>query len=168
MKTKSVYQPKTAVYIRAVIGQSFISKLIQWRTDCDIDHVEFAYPFNNYLAPYAIGAQPQGGIQQRPADYLGKAKIEHYVVFLSQYQTKRLNSYINKHLGEPYSYQAIFENALNTTYKLFSRKHRADCSEFVYVALRYAGVDLANHDSFRYIKTITPRDVILSPMLTRV
>ncbi len=155
------------VYIRAVQGKGLISKLIQWRTDCKVDHVEFCWPLGSEPNPESrwLGAQPADGIQIRNSDYIKKARFYFFAIHVSETELGEMIDYALSKIGEPYDFLAIFNAAFNASLKLASRNHRADCSEFVYRTCLHSQVNLFNDTVDIFTNSVTPRDVIASYLL---
>lgn len=158
------------IIIRAVQGSGFISRAIQWRTDCKVDHVEFAWPLGSgiHADTMWLGAQPRGGVAIRDSDYIQNANFLFYSVRITETEKRRMINSSGRMLKEQYDYAAIFDNAFNQTIKLASSARRADCSEFVYRVFRSAEIDLFNSSFSSQVRTITPRDIIGSHLLKRL
>lgn len=154
------------IYIRAVKGKTLIDKFISFKTASPYTHVEFAYPFYRPVDVYTrwLGAQPKGGIQIRPKNYLGKVEFDVFSVDCGEYELSQIERNCFNAIGTPYSITDIIDDALNLMYR--STRRAYDCSEFVTLELAKVGIHLFNTSvSNRYYSRITPRDVCLSPRL---
>lgn len=157
------------IQIRAVSGSGLISKVIQWRTDCDFDHVEFLWPFygspeyNMKGTPQGwLGAQPYGGVQIRPYDYIKNSESVNFVYMATEDEMLDMRETALDAQNEPYDYWSIVDDAFNVTLKASSKKHRTICSEFVHTVISSAGVEMFSFDGIASVRNITPRDIVLS------
>src|SRR5574337_1253183 len=95
------------IYFRIVHGhKGLYAKLIRLFTQSDDTHVEFCWPLTLSKPMYYLGAQPKGGVQVRPHDYL-KAS---YTVYSVEVPTRRLlilQKFLADQIGKKYDFLAI-------------------------------------------------------------
>lgn len=125
------------------------SKLIQWFTWSKYSHVDFVLPDGRLL-----GARGDG-VKIREPYYVDKKLI------CTVDAPESVLDYALSQKGKDYDYSALFGFILN---RKIEDNSKWFCSELVAWAFRQAGVDLLNYsDEYR----ITPRDLLLSPLVKR-
>lgn len=155
------------VYISAVLSRrGFYDRIIAWYSRSPVVHVEFHWPLSSAAPEQYLGAQPEGGVQIRPADYLGDAVRDTYFADLSDQQVARLSRWLTRQVGKPYDFRAIAGMVFSGL-----DKGRSDdawfCSELVYAGLGKVGYKLLR-EPVKAADRITPRDVVVSLELRRL
>ncbi len=148
-------------YLRCMRGSATIyDRVIAWYSRSPYVHTEFAWPLDNPKPAQWLGAQPRGGVQARPADYLGSQPFDLFSVELTGAQVQHLRDFLERQVGLPYDWRAIAGMAL----PVLDRGRRSGawfCSELVYFALGTVGHSLLR-EPLRRADRITPRDVGVS------
>ncbi len=153
------------IYIRLCKGRSIYDRLIRWYSRSPYSHAEFAWPLTKRNPREWLGAQPRGGVQVRPANYLGAVPYDVFALEVSQSQARRLERFLLDQVGKPYDWRAIinmgvFQHDVSTWSKWF-------CSELVFGALAKVGAWILRAPLLQRDR-ITPRDVGTSVMLDYV
>lgn len=158
------------VFFSAVVSAgrkgSFYDHLIAWYSRSPYVHVEFHWPPNQMDPEGYLGAQPKGGVEIRPLGYLKGATRHTFSVVVPDKQYDRLVSYLLRQTRKPYDMRAI----LGMAFPFLDRGHTQNawfCSELVYGALAEVGCHLLRVPQ-RLSDRITPRDVTVSPKVTRI
>jgi hypothetical protein len=135
------------------------SAVIRWRTDSDQSHVEFINEAGCTLGSRWSLRKSDNGVRVRPPSSTTHQKrvLEATFVGIENAYTKGINL-----VGTPYNLKGIFGIAVS---KDWTDQGELDCSNFVFVAAQRAGVQLLNPKDIAPWK-ITPRDLLLSPLLT--
>ena len=114
-------------------------------------HVDFVLPDGRLLGALALG----GGVQYHEAK--GYTRIERYTVdapstVLDIAQTQ---------IGKPYDWSGVFGMIFRD--RDWENQDKWFCSELVAWSFKQAGYPLLNEQSYR----VTPRDLLISPLLRR-
>lgn len=141
------------IKLRFVHCNDAISNGILLQTGGLYSHVEAVTPDGKYL-----GAHADGGVQARPADYdSGKFDREFFADLpADEAMTAAFYAFLNRHIGEPYDFQAIVGFALHGD---FHAAAHAICSAFQTLGLRQClwfatPLGIPAHE-------ISPRDLLL-------
>lgn len=131
-----------------------LSWLVQQRTGCVWSHCDLILPSGKLL-----GALPGDGVQVRD-------RIEPETRF-AVYEVPVTNGhkYAQQQINRPYDWGAIIGLSCPFPVKRNWRDpHYFYCSELVFMSLESAGLKLFSPDCWG----VTPRDLLLSPLLKRV
>lgn len=138
--------------LRFSCGKGLISWIVQQRTGCWASHCDFVLPSNKLL-----GALPGGGVQERDR-LAGETRFALYELPIENGW-----KYAQTQIGTPYDYWAVVGMGIP-----FPRDWHNDkfwyCSELVAKSLLEAGLPIVNPEIFG----VTPRDLLMSPLLKRV
>lgn len=132
--------------------KSIASKLIRWRDWSSYSHVDFLMPDGKLL-----GALPHGGVQIRKPYRVTNKLILSINVTDSQHKdiTNALLSQINK----PYDFAGVLGFAFNRDWE---ETDKWFCSELIMYGFKQGGINLLRTNT---ISRITPKDILLSPLL---
>jgi len=125
-----------------------LSRMVRLATWSEFSHVDFVLPDGRLL-----GALPSGGVAVRkPSSHISAAQLQVDAsdAVLAAAMSQR---------GKPYDWGAIAGFA---THRDWQRDDRWFCSELVAWAFHEAGTPLLRTD---HLSRITPRDLLLSPLL---
>lgn len=143
------------IYLQlATVGWDPISAAIRFSTRSWCSHVEFVTG-----AGWTFGAQPFGGIRWRsPEESKLYTRAERFRVGGIQDALEWAETQTGKH----YDLSAVFGMAFDRNWR---SQGRFFCSELVALAFEKAGSPLLNPTAD--VWRITPRDLLLSPYLTK-
>ena len=154
------------VYIRCMRGGrgNLYDAIIAWYSRSPYVHAEFAWPLCQRRPEQWLGAQPNGGVQCRPFDYLGSQEYDLFWISVSETTYADLERSLLREIGKPYDWRAI----AGMVFQSLDRKTRTAtawfCSELVIYKLAAAGVPL-QRGALSTADRMTPRDVAISPVL---
>ena len=133
----------------------FASKAIAFLTWSWASHVDFVMPDGQLFGALAI--ENGGGVQFHPMEKM-YTRIERYTVNAPD----SVLDYALSQKGKPYDWGGIF--GILSRGRNWQDDDKWFCSELVAYSFMKAGVPLLNETSNR----ITPRDLLISPLLTRI
>lgn len=153
----------TQIYYRVVKGEKgFYDRLIRWYSRSPYTHAEFCWPLYNPKPPEYLGAQTEGGVDIRPANYLGDSPFDTFGVEVTPEQQEKMRMFLLAQVGKEYDFRAILGMA-------FSRLDQGKktnawfCSELVFYAFALIGKALLRAP-LQQADRMTPRDVAISPL----
>lgn len=126
------------------------SRLIRWFTWSPYSHVDFVLDNGKLL-----GAQTNGGVLVRAPDSYSK------VLRVAVEAPDAVLEYAQSQIGKPYDYSGIFGIILRSNWH---RSKNWFCSELVAWSFQQAKHPLLRTEN---TSRITPRDLLLSPLLVR-
>ncbi len=142
-------------------GQSWISRLIQWRTWSDYSHAAWVCDDGSVIEAWVDGFM-SGSVRrvENPwARHTPGTDVEFYDVALTPEQHWAAQEFLMRQVGKPYDFRGIWG--------FMTRKPEQEqgawfCSELVFTALQAAGVPLlARIEAFK----VSPGLLALSPLL---
>ena len=152
------------IYIRLVKGKGLYDRIIKWYTRSEYTHAEFAWPLCHKCPDNWYGAQPQGGVQIRPGNYL-PWKYDLFCIDVSQSEYRHIEAWLLLQKGKPYDWKAIINMGL-FKHDVSSFK-RWFCSELVFCAFAYFDIPVLRAP-LNQRDRITPRDLGISERMVRV
>jgi len=158
---------KVLVHYRVVKGRTGVYDwLIRYYSRSPYTHAEFCWPLENPRPIQYLGAQPSGGVQVRPADYLGDAPFDTFAVEVTPEQANRMRMFLLDQIGKPYDFRAIAGMVFQW---LDKGKTGAMwfCSELLFYAFAHAKKSLLRIPA-KQSDRVTPRDVAISTVATLV
>lgn len=147
------------IYFRCVKGAGFYDRIITWYSRSPYSHAEFAWPLNSSGPEQWLGAQPSGGVQSRPENYL-HYPYDLFYVLATESQCNKLHHFLADQIGKPYDWNAIAAMGLPF---LRSSSKGWFCSELVFYGLSSVGIPLLR-EPLNDSDLITPRDLAISLM----
>lgn len=84
-----------------------------------------------------LGAQPDGGVQIRPANYLTPVRIEHVTIPLSFAQESAMRDFLKAQIGKPYDLLAVASFAFGANWRTPGHWF---CSDLIDAPLESMGV----------------------------
>src|SRR5574337_1736896 len=155
------------VHYRVVKGNTGVyDKIIKWYSRSPYTHAEFCWPLDNPSPPQYLGAQPKGGVQIRPFNYLGKQPFDTFAVEVTPRQKAQLHALLISQIDKPYDFRAILGMVLPF---LDHGRHNSAffCSEHVFYGLSKVGAHLLRVP-MRQADRIVPRDLAISTVAQMV
>lgn len=147
------------IYLRFTRTNTLVGALIRWWTNCPINHVEYYIPEGNRV----ISADSDG-VKLKGAGLKYNPDHHYYMTGVTDPDVvKEIEKILFAEVGKPYDWKAIF--SFITNHDRHSKKAWM-CSELIAYAFEEVGCDWFS-DNAKYQK-ITPRDLYLQPMLSRV
>lgn len=158
---------RALVHYRLVRGRSGLySSVIKWYSRSPYTHAEFCWPLENPSPSQYLGAQPSGGVQVRPADYLGDAPFDTFAVEVTQDQARLMRLFLTAQIGKPYDFRAIAGMVFQWLDK--GTKDAAwFCSELLFYTFSHIRKRLLNIPE-KQSDRVTPRDLGVSPVAEKV
>lgn len=158
------------IKLRFVTCSDPISFLIRKETDCAYSHVEFVLdeewadlPMHADPIDLTLGAHLDGGIKLRPLNYANFSACEYATVECTAEQKQAATKSAVACIGSPYD---VADIAGILFHQNWTEKGHWICSVFVAEKLINAGICILRVAP-NVVPSITPRDVYLSPALTR-
>jgi hypothetical protein len=164
------------IKLRFVTESDPMSGLIRWFTDFPYSHVEFVLDadWEPYLkacpmptlvqGDYGVlGARLSGGIRIRPSNYANFTSIETVAVEVTDAQKAAVIKDAVSSIGEAYDVIDICGIVFKQNWH--ERSHEI-CSVYCTQKLNNNGLNVLRI-SDRYVPSITPRDLYLSPLFKR-
>lgn len=149
------------VYYRVVRGRTgFYDAVIRLYSRSPYTHAEFCWPLDNPSPPQYLGAQPKGGVQIRPFNYLGKQPFDTFSVEVTPRQKAQLHALLISQIDKPYDFHAIAGMVIPAL-DHGRRSVAFFCSEQVFYGFSKVGVHLLRVPA-RQSDRITPRDLGVS------
>ena len=143
--------------IRFVNSPGFVGSAIDWATNSYFDHAEIEGEIGTW-----IGAHDDGGVQERPADYMQPSRERRYAIPCTDEQYAKIMAYARSKIGTKYDFEDIL-GLLFHDRKLHT-SGSAICSQFTLMAARAGGIDMLNvQPGYEYL--VTPETLHLSPLL---
>jgi hypothetical protein len=143
--------------IRFVNSPGFVGSAIDWATNSLFDHTECLSSTGGW-----IGAHDDGGVQDRPFNYLDPSREMRYAIPITDEQYAAGVAFDKAKIGTPYNFGDIagllfHDRGINT-------KHRLICSQFATDRAQAMGLQMLNVlPEFTYL--VTPETLHLSPLL---
>lgn len=138
-------------------------KIIQWATWSWCSHVEFEIP-HHVTGAKLLGAMPGTGVAYRPiptgTDI--EPRVERYVVKGGYKFEDRVIKFAKTQIGSPYDWAGVIGYGIHRDW---AEEGDWFCSEYVPWAWMKAGYPLLRAD---HVWRISPRDLLMSPLLERV
>lgn len=152
------------IIIRLVNDAGFVSYAIDEDTDGIFCHVELGVQDFTSSEPFKItswiGARANGGVQERPFDYLKKVNREHrYAIPVRDEQYDKIMRAARAKIGTPYNFTDII--GLLFRKRGLTAKHKDICSQFTIEATESGGLYLLNVEP-EAAHLITPDDIYKS------
>src|ERR1700731_4236172 len=88
--------------MRFVNSNGFVARSIDWGTDSIFDHAEIETETGSW-----IGAHDDGGVQDRPADYLKPIRDYRYNIPCTDEQYEKAMAFARSKIGTPYNFLDI-------------------------------------------------------------
>jgi len=142
--------------IRFVTSPGLVSKIINWVTSSEFSHAEIVTESGSY-----IGAHSDGGVEDRPADYVEPVFERRYAIPCTEEQLAKILAYARSALGTPYNFADILGILFRHNW---STPKRVICSMFVYQCALAGGIQMLNVLP-AYAQKVTPDALHLSPLL---
>lgn len=143
-------------------GKNIISKIIRLISKSDYTHVAL------YLGDFhVVETDFMLNLSVRHIIYKRKDYDVYRVENITAKQREKLEEFINMTISSHYDYKLVMSHFSNYFFdnKIRGSKNKFDCSEWIDLAFKYAGIDLLPS----YNKsTVTPADLSKSPRITRV
>lgn len=117
----------TSLEVSLAQGTGLISKTIDWFSAGRVSHADLVMPNHTLL-----GARSDGGVKERPGDYLGNIKRWVFSKEVSREQAFEVYKFAYQQLDKGYDHLAIFAFAINRNWR---EEDRWFCSELVAAAL---------------------------------
>ena len=156
------------IKLRFVTCADPVSFMIRAQTDCAYSHVEFMlddeWPVH-VASPrtLTLGAHIDGGVKLRPFDYDKFSAVEYATVECTAEQKQAATASAVACIGSPYD---VTDIAGLLFHQNWAEKGHWICSVFVAEKLINAGINILRVAP-QIAPSITPRDVYLSPLLTK-
>lgn len=143
--------------IRFVNSPGFVGSAIDWATNSLFDHAEIASDTGSW-----IGAHDDGGVQDRPADYLTPSREMRYAIPVTDEQHDKIMAYARSKIGTPYDFKDIAGLLFHD--RRIESPHRLICSVFALQCAQAGNLQMLNVlPAWTYL--ITPETLHLSPLL---
>lgn len=143
--------------IRFVNSNGFVASAIDWATDSLFDHAEIETETGSW-----IGAHDDGGVQERPADYLQPTREYRYAIPCTDEQYEKAMTFAKSKIGTQYNFSDI--GGLLFHDRKLNNPHAVICSQFTLMAARVGGIQMLNVlAGFEHL--VTPETLHLSPLL---
>lgn len=138
-------------------GTSFLSRLIRWKTWGKWSHASILTPDFKIYESWTTGVRKVDDYRQDQTP----GTVVHFfdVIGLTDEQSEKVIEFCNKQLGKKYDFWGIFGFLFR---KKYESSNKWFCSELVYAAFKYAGVELLN-DIEAY--KVSPTHLSYSPFL---
>jgi hypothetical protein len=144
------------ITIRFIRTPGFVTDAICFVTNSLLDHAEFGTPEGTW-----IGAHSDGGVRERPANYVIPSEQWVYDVPCTSFQSSQLLKNARAAIGTPYNFIGI-GGLLFHARKLTGIK-TVFCSQFCFFEANKVGIYLLNVlPEFSYL--VTPETLHLSPL----
>ena len=153
-------------------GTSWLSHLIEWRTQSPYSHVSVVVDPASHLA-IESHAGSQSGV--RPLD-LRNIRVEAVDIFRVkpefEFDSKAVISFLVEHLGRPYDYAGVLWLGVLKLLNLKAESNRFQkdrdyfCSELCYEAFMAGGLDIVPQVGEADITS--PADISKSPVLEKI
>lgn len=143
--------------IRFVNSPGFVGSAIDWATNSLFDHAEIMTETGSW-----IGAHDDGGVEDRPANYLEPSREMRYGIPVTDEQYTKIMAFAKSKIGTPYDFKDIAGLLFHD--RKIDTKQRLICSVFVLDCAQAGGIQMLNVlPEFTYL--ITPETLHLSPLL---
>ncbi len=139
--------------LQFITEPDWVSHAIRWFTWSEFSHVDIVLPSGRLL-----GAHLRGGVAIRDPDYAVFSRVERRVV---RDVPPVAVDWACRQIGKPYDVGAIVGLLTRQDWR---QQDSWFCSELVARAFEIAGKPLLFEDSWR----ITPRDLMLSPLVEKI
>ena len=145
--------------IRFVNSNGFIGSAIDWATNSLFDHAEIETETGTW-----IGAHDDGGVQERPADYMQPPPTRdyRYAIPCTDEQYAKAMAFARSKIGTKYNFADIAGLLLHD--RKINNSHAVICSQFTLMAAESGGIYMLNvTPGYEYL--ISPETLHLSPLL---
>jgi uncharacterized protein YycO len=143
--------------IRFVNSNGFFARAIDWATDSLFDHAEIESETGSW-----IGAHDDGGVQDRPADYLKPTREYRYAIPCTDEQYEKAMTWAKSKIGTKYNFSDI--GGLLFHDRKLNNPHAVICSQFTLMAAQAGGIQMLNVlGGYEFL--VTPETLHLSPLL---
>lgn len=120
-------------------GKTLISKLIRWQTRSQYSHVAIVLDDGSILESWH-----KGGVQHNKDLSVRHSKgtvIDLYDIVVTKEQETKIISFFTKQLGKKYDFKMVLRFLTHGS-EAGGIKYRWFCSEIVFAAFQYAGINL--------------------------